>query len=231
VEDAVQLWIRPSCTASLPPQPGFLVRATRNDFQRIVRQWALRCLRLIPRCAHPDVALLDWLDDAIRCRRQKAVDQVRAGDRLGLGATVAFELSPDAAKGCQRPTIVESEPDDVRFLSLGVRLGSVFGKAVLAGTRQRFSGLSQPRQCGDDVLRMLVTGGPPVLGGAGCPSASKPVRARNRYSALLVSDSPETRPASTVGYRHTGSWTQKRAMMAAWFVVMPHDAAALLIDS
>jgi hypothetical protein len=38
-----------------------------------------------------------------------------------------------------------------------------------AGTRQRFSGLSQPRQCGDDVLRILVTGGPPVRGGGGMP--------------------------------------------------------------
>jgi hypothetical protein len=26
---------------------------------------------------------------------------------------------------------------------------------------------SQPRQCGDDVVRMLVTGGPPNLGGGG----------------------------------------------------------------
>jgi hypothetical protein len=40
---------------------------------------------------------------------------------------------------------------------------------LLAGTRQRFSGLSHPRQCGDDVLRMLVTGGPPVRGGGGMP--------------------------------------------------------------
>jgi hypothetical protein len=37
----------------------------------------------------------------------------------------------------------------------------------LAGTKQRFSGFSQSRQCGDDVLRMLVTGGPPVRGGGG----------------------------------------------------------------
>ena len=39
----------------------------------------------------------------------------------------------------------------------------------LAGVSGRFSGLSQPRQCGDDVLRMLVTGGPPVRGGGGMP--------------------------------------------------------------
>jgi hypothetical protein len=35
----------------------------------------------------------------------------------------------------------------------------------LAGTKQRCSGFNQMRQCGDDVLRMLVTGGPPVGGG------------------------------------------------------------------
>jgi hypothetical protein len=32
----------------------------------------------------------------------------------------------------------------------------------LAETKQRFSGLSHIRQCGEDVLRMFVTGGPPV---------------------------------------------------------------------
>jgi hypothetical protein len=35
-----------------------------------------------------------------------------------------------------------------------------YSAKLLAGTRERFSGFSQPRQCGDDVLRMLVTGGP-----------------------------------------------------------------------
>jgi hypothetical protein len=44
-----------------------------------------------------------------------------------------------------------------------------YSAKLLAGTKQRFSGLSQPRQCGDDVLRMLVTGGPPVRGGGGMP--------------------------------------------------------------
>jgi hypothetical protein len=52
---------------------------------------------------------VDWLDDVHSVPSSETLDQVRAGDRLGLGAMVAFELSPDAAKGCQRPTIVESE--------------------------------------------------------------------------------------------------------------------------
>src|SRR5260370_39082077 len=38
---------------------------------------------------------------------------------------------------------------------------------LLNGTRHRFSGFSQPRQCGEEVLRMLVTGGPPNFGGGG----------------------------------------------------------------
>jgi len=42
-----------------------------------------------------------------------------------------------------------------------------YSAKLLAGTRHRFSGFGQPRQCGDDVLRMLVTGGPPVRGGGG----------------------------------------------------------------
>src|SRR6201999_4000868 len=54
------------------------------------------------------------------------------------------------------------------FLVSGFGSGAYSAK-LLAGTKQRLSGFSQPRQCGDDVLRMLVTGGPPVRGGGGMP--------------------------------------------------------------
>src|SRR5215212_1959954 len=54
------------------------------------------------------------------------------------------------------------------FLVSGFGSGAYSAK-LFAGTRQRFSGLSQPRQCGDDVFLMLVTGGPPVRGGGGRP--------------------------------------------------------------
>src|SRR5882762_5030134 len=54
------------------------------------------------------------------------------------------------------------------FFVSGFGSGAYSAK-LLNGTRQRFSGFSQPRQCGDDVLRMLVTGGPPVRGGGGMP--------------------------------------------------------------
>src|ERR1700686_1505504 len=54
------------------------------------------------------------------------------------------------------------------FLVSGFGSGAYSAK-LLAGTRHRFSGFSQPRQCGDAVLRMLVMGGPPLRGGGGMP--------------------------------------------------------------
>jgi len=44
-----------------------------------------------------------------------------------------------------------------------------YSAELLNGTKQRFSGFNHPRQCGDDVLRMFVTGGPPVRNGGGIP--------------------------------------------------------------
>jgi len=82
---------------------------------------------------------------------------------LGLGAPVAAESGPDAREREQRPIFIQREPHYVRGGS------GAYSAKLLAGTRQRFSGFSQPRQCGDDVLRMLVTGGPPVRGGGGMP--------------------------------------------------------------
>jgi hypothetical protein len=111
---------------------------------------------------------MNRLNDRVRRSRQEAVDEVRAGDRFGFGATVAFELGPNASEGNQRPVVTEREPDESFFLVSGFGSGAYSAK-LLNETRQRFSGFSQPRQCGDDVLRMLVTGGPPVRGGGGIP--------------------------------------------------------------
>jgi hypothetical protein len=54
------------------------------------------------------------------------------------------------------------------FLVSGFGSGAYSAK-LLAGTKHRLSGLSHPRQCGDEVLRMLVTGGPPIFGDGGMP--------------------------------------------------------------
>ena len=58
---------------------------------------------------------------------------------------------------------------------------------------QRFSGLSHMRQCGEDVLRMLVTGGPPVRGGGGMPQ--RIVSISVPWSVLRMTDAPLGRPA------------------------------------
>src|ERR1700736_3840527 len=49
-------------------------------------------------------------------------------------------------------------------------LGSgAYSAKLLTGTRQRLSGFGQPRQCGEVVLRMFVTGYPPARGSGGMP--------------------------------------------------------------
>jgi hypothetical protein len=98
---------------------------------------------------------MDRLDDGIRRGRQEAVDLVRARNRFRFRSAVTLELGPDAAKAGQRPIIVNREPDDVLFLVSGFASGAYSAK-LLNGTRQRFSGFSQPRQCGEEVLRILV---------------------------------------------------------------------------
>src|SRR5215207_2381658 len=52
------------------------------------------------------------------------------------------------------------------FLVSGFGSGAYSAK-LLAGIRHLFSALSHARQCGEDVLRMLVTGYPPARGGGG----------------------------------------------------------------
>ena len=106
------------------------------------RATAVEALSLHPRRSHPDVAFfigrqdhrhrlrMYRLNDRVRCRRQEAVDEMRPGDRLRFGATVALELSPEPAKGEQRTVVVEREPHHVFLFGLWVRLGRVFSKAV-----------------------------------------------------------------------------------------------------
>ena len=63
---------------------------------------------------------------------------------------------------------MESNQTTSFFLVSGFGSGAYSAK-LFAGTRQRFSGFNQPRQWGEEVLRMLVTGGPPFRGGGGMP--------------------------------------------------------------
>jgi hypothetical protein len=70
------------------------------------------------------------LNDSVRRRRQEAVNEVRAGDRFGFRAAVAFVLGPDAGESAQRTVFIDCKPDNVLLFSLGVRLWGIFCKAI-----------------------------------------------------------------------------------------------------
>jgi hypothetical protein len=119
-------------------RPIFLVCTTRHNLQRVVRQRPLQRLGLIPRSSHPNVAFLfgrqDYrhclrvyrFDDRVRGRCQEAVDEVRAGDRFGFGASVAPELGPNSSKGEQRAVIIEREPHHILLAGRRIRHWRVF---------------------------------------------------------------------------------------------------------
>jgi hypothetical protein len=77
-----------------------LVGTTGNDLERVIRQWPLQRLRLIPWRAHPDVTLLigrqdhrhrlrmDRLDDLVWRIISKAIEQMRYRDHISLRAAI-----------------------------------------------------------------------------------------------------------------------------------------------
>ena len=75
--------------------------------------------------------------------------------------------TPPAKANSGRASLNANHTTSFFFVS-GFGSGAYSAK-LLAGTKQRFSALSHARQCGEDVLRMLVTGYPPARGGGGMP--------------------------------------------------------------
>jgi hypothetical protein len=113
---------------------------------------------------------MDGGDDAIGRGRQKVIDAMRPGTGLNFGPQSPKNVVQMPAKANNgRPSFSANQTTSF-FLVAGLRSGAYSAK-LLTGTRQRFSGFSHPRQCGDDVLGMLVAGGPPVRGGGGKPGA------------------------------------------------------------
>jgi hypothetical protein len=158
----VRIWLTPPL-----PVPPYRHPARQSAVHHRARAAAMPWPHPTAR-AHPDVAFFRrrqdhwhclWVDrfnDRVRSRGQEAIDQMRAGDRLRLGATVAFELGPEATKGEQRSNVL--------LFGLRVRLRRIF-------SRQRLSGLSQACQWGEVALRssaVFFMSGPPVPGGGGC---------------------------------------------------------------
>jgi len=112
----------------------------------------------------------------------------------------------------QRPAKANSGQSSLSANQVGVLRGfvSAYSQNDVAGTRQRFLAESQPRQCGLETLRMLVTGWPPNCSGPGMPQRA--MTSSRSPSALL----------RTIG----ASWSGKipgnvrnRARMGAWPLV------------
>jgi hypothetical protein len=117
-----------------------------------------------------------------------------SGDRFRFGAAVAFEFGPDSGEGEQGPVVIRGKLHDILLARRGIGLRRIFGEAI-GGTRQRLAGFSQPLQCGDVVLRILVTGGPPVRGGGGMPQRIITISRSAPALRTTGAASRETRPA------------------------------------
>jgi hypothetical protein len=124
----------------------FLLGAAHHDLERIIGQRPLQRLRLIPRRARPNVALLvgrqdhghrlgmDRRDNSVRRGRQEAIDKVRTRNRFGLGAAVALELGPEARE-CRERAIVMSANQATSFFFLISGFGAGASAKLLNGTR------------------------------------------------------------------------------------------------
>src|SRR3984893_2580798 len=77
----------------------------------------------------------------------------------------SVQMPPNAASG--RSSL--SANQTTSFFSVPGFGSGAYSPKLLNGTKHRFSGLSQARQCGEDVFLMFVTGYPPARGGGGMP--------------------------------------------------------------
>jgi hypothetical protein len=92
-------------------------------------------------------------------------------------------------------------------LSRGFGSGAYSAK-LLTGNKQRFLGSSQARRCGEEVLRMFVTGGPAVRDGGGIPHVA-------HHGGRVVREyAGHRRKVADVSVHHA------EQMIAAWFVVI-----------
>ena len=115
---------------------------------------------------------------------------------LGLRAASRLTATIPISRAVRAPGIT------IRFSSPG--WARAYSAKLLTGTKQRFSGFSHMRQCGEEVLRILVTAGPPIRGGGGIPQRIRRASALRQRCARLEPDNLETRPASARGCRHSG---------------------------
>jgi hypothetical protein len=90
--------------------------------------------RPLRRQDHRHCLWVDRFNDRVRCRGH----QVRAGDGLRLGATIAFEFGPESAECEQGAIIIEREPDDDFLFGSPEFSSGAYSAKLLAGTRQDY---------------------------------------------------------------------------------------------
>src|ERR1700730_15787963 len=127
-------------------------------------------------------------------------------EQFGKNSVGRLAFSGHSATATARAARVDlSEPNPAKSLRRA-QLKSAPGHASTPpGSRQRFSGLSQARQWGDDVFLMLVTGNLPDAAAVAFPSASPQSHARCPHCAPRARDSLERHRASAADYRRIGS--------------------------
>jgi hypothetical protein len=77
---------------------------------------------------------------------------------IGLGFGDAVRIEAGIARDHKSSLMPLSANQTTSFFLVSGFGSGAYSAKLLAGTRQRFSGLSQARQCGDDVFLIFVTG-------------------------------------------------------------------------
>jgi hypothetical protein len=111
---------------------------------------------------------MDWLDHRVRRCREKAIDLMRPRHRLDFVPRSPLNTVHMPAKANSGRSSLSAN-QTTSFLPVSGFGTGAYSAKLLAGTKQRFSALSHTRQCGDEMLRMLVIGYPPARGGGGMP--------------------------------------------------------------
>jgi hypothetical protein len=139
-------------------------------------------------------------------------------------ASLALPLTspkpPNSSKNENRPAFVKRKP--MRHLWPG----SIHSQKEVAGTRQRHSALSQPRQYGDFRLRTFVTGTAPRFGGGGKPQRIK-ARAIDRIGEL-AEEVPPAKNQHDAAERARGGVTPSRSQVASDAGISPDQLKTAL---
>jgi len=125
---------------------------------------------------------MDRLDHRVRRCREKTIDLMRPPAPVSTSCRdPPLNVVQMPAKANSGRASLSAKPDDILFLGLRVRLRRILGEAVDRDQAAVFPASASRASCGDDVLRMLVTGGPPCARvGGGMPHRISTILAPRR---------------------------------------------------